>query len=549
MPLTRRVVAFTLLFTTTVAPPARAASTDDLARKLELLEAQVNELRRELERSRSSASAPAAPAAPAASSSPAGPSAPSTPPATAPVAAPVTPPETPPATATVPPTAPPTARVVPWLSDFKIGGYGSVRFESSDVKDAHDTFTFRRFVLSGDATIAQRLRTVVELEFERLNEIEIERNQPVENGLRGFSNSIEGSDGSELSLEQAWMQFTFTDWAKFRAGMLLVPLGRFNLNHDDNRWDLPRRSLVDRGVPVLPVPAAWSEVGMGFTGDISLGDAGKLSYEAYVMNGVTLDSTIETVVRPSGELETEVEIRPRRGTANVDFKNDKAGALRLAWSPTLGTELGVSGYVGRYTPDFLPSEMLWAVGVDGKAALGHGFEVEGQYIRTQYNGIKQVAQGFAERIVEQELEAGTTPLNTTIEFELAGLATTKQGYWLDLRYRFFPDFLRDSILGRHFENPQFVVTSRIEQVWLDGLVKEIAFSGGALTSFKTENRFIDRATIGFAYRPVPLVVLQAAYEHTWTNHGKSLAAVTNYIPARANENTANTFLLGAAFGF
>jgi hypothetical protein len=131
------------------------------------------------------------------------------------------------------------------------------------------------------------------------------------------------------------MQFTLTDWAKFRAGMLLVPLGRFNINHDDNRWDLPRRSLIDRGVPVLPVQAAWSEVGMGFAGDIGLGDAGRLSYEAYVMNGATLDATIETVVRPSGELEAEVEISPRRGTANVDFKNEKAFGARLAWSPTL----------------------------------------------------------------------------------------------------------------------------------------------------------------------------------------------------------------------
>ncbi len=45
-----------------------------------------------------------------------------------------------------------------------------------------------------------------------------------------------------------------------------MPLGRFNLRHDDNLWNLPRRSLVDRGVPVLPSTAAWDELGVGFVG-------------------------------------------------------------------------------------------------------------------------------------------------------------------------------------------------------------------------------------------------------------------------------------------
>jgi hypothetical protein len=329
--------------------------------------------------------------------------------------------------------------------------------------------------------------------------------------------------------------------------MMLVPLGRFNLNHDDNRWDLPRRSLVDRGVPVLPVPAAWSEVGMGLVGDIPTDDWGKFTYQVLVMNGVTLDSSIETFARGSGELEAEVEIQPRRGTANIDLKRDKAGALRLTWSPEPASEIGASVYYGRYTPDFLPSESVWAIGLDGKTMLGP-IEIEGQYVLTHYNGIRRVARGFADAVANREFTAGT-PLEVAVEFELAGLAETKHGYWADLRYRFFPDFLRDTPLGRPFDNPQFVLTLRGEQVWLNGLVKEIDFSNGLLTSIERENRWVDRVTLGLAYRPVPLFVIQAAVERTWTNQGKSLAAVTNFLPARRTEDTANTFLLGVAFGF
>jgi hypothetical protein len=511
------------------AAPVGAASPEEIDAKLKALQEQMDALKKELERSRQAPAvvAPPAPAPPAGA-----------PPQGQPTPAPATAaqPQAPPATST------------PWITDFKIGGYGSTRFEASDIDRVGNTFTFRRFVLSGDATIANRIRSVVELEFERLTELEVEKSSPSEGGLRGFSDSIESSNGSEISLEQAWAEFMLADWLRFRAGMLLVPLGRFNLNHDDNRWDLPRRSLVDRGAPVLPSTAAWSEVGMGFAGDIDGGSLGKFGYQVYVMNGVTLDSSLDTVVRASGEFETEVEVKPQRGTANIDVKKDKAGALRIFWSPTLGDEIGTSVYYGRYTPDFLPSETVWAVSVDGKLTLGP-FEIEGEYVYTRWNGIKRVAQGFANAVAEQALAAGTAPLDVVVEFELAGLADSKQGYWLDLRYRSFPDFLRGTVLGRPFENPQFILTTRWEQVWLHNLVKEIDFTGSTVSDIMREDRYINRATLGFTYRPVPLVAFQLAYERTWTDEGKSLSSVTNFIPARRSEDTQNSFLFGVAFGF
>ena len=525
----------TLLVSFGSAAPADAASPEELDAKLKALQEQVDALKRELEKSRQ-APAVAAPPAPA-------PAPPAETPAAgqpAPVPAPT------PATAEQPPA--PVAATTPWITDFKIGGYGSVRFESSDIDKVGDTFTFRRFVLSGDATIANRIRSVVELEFEHLTELEVEKSAPSEGGLRGFSNSIESSNGSEISLEQAWVEFMLAEWLRFRAGMLLVPLGRFNLSHDDNRWDLPRRSLVDRGVSVLPSTAAWSEVGMGFAGDIDGGAWGKFGYQVYVMNGVTLDASLETVARGSGELETEVEVKPQRGTANIDVKKDKAGALRVFWSPSIGNEIGTSVYYGRYTPDFLPSEAVWSVSGDGKLTFGP-FEVEGEYVYTRWNGIKRVAQGFANAVAEQELASGTAPLDVVVEFELAGLADSKQGYWLDLRYRFFPEFLRGTVFGRPFENPQFVLTTRWEQVWLHNLVKEIAFTGSTLEDIMREDRYINRATLGFTYRLIPLVAFQLAFERTWTDHGNSLASVTNFIPAKRTEDTQNSFLFGVAFGF
>ncbi len=291
---------------------------------------------------------------------------------------------------------------------------------------------------------------------------------------------------------------------------------------------------------------------MGFTGDVDLARAGSLNYHLYVMNGVTLDSEFETIARTragdTGQLEVEVELEPKRGTANLDVKDAKAVAGRLAWSLLPGLEVGLSGYVGQYTPDFLSRQTLVGVGADGLVTLGP-VEVEAEYLYADFGRVSKVARSFARRALEKSSEGEIDTLETEVEFELARLASTRQGYWVELRYRLFPEWLKGSFLGRRFSNPQLIPTLRWEQAWLDGLVREAEFTGGQLTALEREDRFVNRLTLGLAYRPVPLVVFQAAWERTWTNDGKSLAEVTNFLPAGPREDRADAFLLGVAFGF
>lgn len=436
----------------------------------------------------------------------------------------------------------------------KLGGYGSVRFESNSLKEQSDTFTFRRFVLTADAKPADPMQVYMELEFERFTQLELERTtRPEAGGLR-VSEAIEGTDGSEISIEQLWFQYDLYDWLKFRTGQVLVPLGRFNINHDDNRWNIARRSLVDRGVPVLPVKAAWPELGAGVLGDIPLGQMGKLSYQAYVVNGVALDAEFEKKAQTrdpdTNKLELEVEFRPSRGTAKLDMKDSKAIATRLAWSPFPGQEIAGSFYYGRYTPKFLSDESVIAFAIDGLTTIGP-FEIEAEYVNTSFRNVDRVARSFARTVVQKEAEFEDLPSNLEIavEFELAGLARNKHGYWIEGRYRFWPEFLTSTVFGKYFENPQLIAVIRGEQVWLNGLVREVEFEGGVLTALEQENRHLYRVTAGLAYRPTPLVVFQLAYEYTKTNSGRSLAEVTNFLPGQSNEDDAHAVLVGVAFGF
>ena len=441
------------------------------------------------------------------------------------------------------------------LERVKLGGYGSTRFEANSLDQLHDTFTLRRLVLTTDAKIAPRLRFYLEVEYERFRKLELERSaQPQDSGL-GVEQAIEGTDGSEISLEQAWMQYDLTKWLSIRTGAVLVPLGRFNLRHDDNLWNLPRRSLVDRGVPVLPSAAAWDELGVGFVGQTPVGERGQLDYQFYVVNGVSMDTEIEDIVLSREEtrakLEAEVEMSPSTGTFNLDTKNAKSLTGRLNFSPLPGHEVAGSFYWGRYTPQYLKSENVWSLGFDGLTHVGP-IDLEWEYIFTRFENIKSVTRSFAKVVKDQSIaveEDASPDLETELEFELANLSQTKHGYWIEARYPFWPEVLSTSFLGWEFTNPQLIPVIRMEQVWLPSLLQEAAFEDGTLTEYKTESRFVNRITAGVAYVPTPLVRFTLAYEYTWTNDGKSLAGVTNFLPAKPGEDHANALLLGASFGF
>ncbi len=435
----------------------------------------------------------------------------------------------------------------------KLGGYGSIRFSTDTAEAVKDTFTFRRFVLTTDAKIASRFRIYSELEFERFRKIELERNVEAAEGGLTIEQEIEGTNQSEIALEQAWFELEFAKYLRFQGGGVLVPIGRFNINHDDNIWNLPRRSLVDRGVPVLPTTSAWDELGFGFNGDVELGEKSALNYRIYVVNGVVLDAELEEVVKtrdPSrDELEFEGEFGISTGTFSQDIKDAKAVTGRIAYSPFLGHEIGFSGYWGRYTPDFLIGKDLTVFGFDWLSKFGN-FDIEAEYVVSHFAGLDDVLTSFGEVAgqTEAEVEAEDSPdLETKIAFEPSGLSSTKHGYWVELRYHFRPDWLTNSWVGKNFSDPQLIPVVRWEQAFLRGLVTDFEVVDRTVITLEKENRRVDRITAGLAFRLNPLAVFQLAYEYTQTNDGETLASVTNYLPTEDDKN--HSILFGTAFGF
>jgi hypothetical protein len=446
-------------------------------------------------------------------------------------------------------------------SRVKLGGYGSVRFENGTSNDP-STFTLRRFVLTTDARLTDRLSAYAEIEYERFSELELEKNAfkinqsddwgRVTRGL-GFSQTVEGTDGSEIALEQAWAKYKlFGEKLALQAGAILVPIGRFNLNHDDNLYEIPRRPLVVRGAPVIPVDAAWTELGAGVTGAFTFLDDQKISYWAYVMNGVAMDPVIEQEVQlrertPPGATEPdvlalEVELRNAAGSFNMDANNDKAFAARVAYSPTLNAELGLSLYHGRYTDVVSGSnQKLGTYAVDLMLRKGP-WELLAEGYYTRFGNVQKVFQGVANRIANGEAKFEAPGLESEVEIFPSGFSGDRYGYYADLKYHFWPKFLDGTVLARGFENPQLVLVGRAETVVWQDVVEKAEIEDG-LAILDRQDRIQDRYTLALAYRPVPEWVFSLAWEYSFAKKGNGL------LFPDTGHDSLSSWLAGVSFAF
>lgn len=159
-----------------------------------------------------------------------------------------------------------------------VGGYfeGNSNYFSEDGVSEGLSFEFRRFNIFLYSSIGPAIRFLSELEFEHGTE--------------------------EIALETAQIDFQFVPEFVLRGGIILVPIGSFNQNHDSPRWDIIDRPLVSTQI----IPATLSEVGFGAYGRFLLSRNISLMYAGYLTNGlndgVILNSEGKTFI-PDGKSE------------------------------------------------------------------------------------------------------------------------------------------------------------------------------------------------------------------------------------------------------
>ncbi len=312
---------------------------------------------------------------------------------------------------------------------IKVGAYSAVVFENfKDKKTSYDG----RFELLISGNIHDRIRIY--------NEIDL------------------GIPGRSASAEQAYVDLLLTQVFNVRAGVLLTPFGKFNLDHFDPRRDLSRPPSVAR----LVTPTTWSDLGVGAFGFLPVSDNVKATYDIQVINGLT--DTFMNAAPGTGLRDARTDLRP-------DNNGDKAVVGRGTPKFYDQYEIGFSGYRGEYK--------------SGSRDLINGMAFDAEFRPRNVS----ILENFVLRseFARFEVHGSTAP-------------SSLWGHYTQLTYRFWPTFLNSTVLGRHFNNPTFT------------LVGLYGYSKINTTASATGSLISEQYIIGLNYRPVEDYVVKVEYQ-------------------------------------
>lgn len=314
------------------------------------------------------------------------------------------------------------------LGRTAIGGYAEAhaRYERVDGLQDAAGFEAKRFNLFANARVSDVVRFGVELEFE--------------------------DGGEEILLEYAAIDVRVHPSLTLRGGMILSPLGKFNLSHDSPLNEFTDRPLVSTEM----LGVALSEPGFGAFGQFGAGRTGRVTYELYATNGFH-DGLI---------VDSEDGTRIPLGRQNFEDNNGSPAAVgRVAWSPKVGFEFGVSAHHGAYNTFELEGARL-----DRRRNLTIGvIDVEATVLGVRLSG-----------------EAGQASLDVP-----DGL----RGVYASGQRGFYAEGVRDFWRGRVRTIPQstFALKARFDYI-----------------DFDTDlvGTSIAQATVGLNFRPTPDSVLK-----------------------------------------
>lgn len=339
--------------------------------------------------------------------------------------------------------------------DQRVGLSMYVTTEFEAIRHSKPEFTASKLELFPSIKLTDRLRAYGEIEFY----------SPIEGP------SVNSAVGNSVELDQAWIEFTVNERVKPRAGVVLVPFGRFNLESFD-----PVQEFTSRPIYALKVlPSVWTEMGAGFTGRATLGSGKEnawfkdtaVEYQAYVLNGL------------DDQISSQGGLRDARGSVGRDNNHNKGVVGRVLTKLMPGIEIGVSGYYGSY---------------DNTGKKIRGVELD---LKLTHGPFELLAEAASFDLDPGGLSGASSQLGQPAPAYLRG------GY-IEGRYRFWFDWLKGTWLARGFDDPKFTALIRAEQSTVPTVAGPV-------------NRE-SRLALGLNYRPVPTVAFKVEYQFNETTN-------------------------------
>jgi hypothetical protein len=183
----------------------------------------------------------------------------------------------------------------------------------------------------------------------------------------------------EVEIEFAYLDYIFSKPLRARAGLILIPMGWINELHEPPTFLGTLRPDVEQRL----IPSTWREIGAGL-----YGDAGRLSYRLYGVNGLNSAGYSAEGIREGSQEGSEA------------IAENWAATGRLDWTPAEGAVVGASFFCGksgqgRLTPGgetFSGTTTLFDVHADWK---WRGLWLRGIYVRTSISDVTAINEANA----------------------------------------------------------------------------------------------------------------------------------------------------------
>ena len=217
---------------------------------------------------------------------------------------------------------------------LSFGGYGEMLYQNVGEGRVNTADALRVILYSG-YKFNDRVLFNSEIEYEHAN---TERN-------------------GEIEVEFAYLDYLIRPEFNVRAGLMLMPVGITNEQHEPTAFFGARRPIVDSRI----IPTTWEELGAGVFGDV-----GPITYRAYLTTSFTSENFTAAGIRGGRQLGSQAKA------------DDLAAVARVDWHPFEGATFGGSLFTGNTGQDrgYSGRVTLGEVHADAKV---RGFTLRGLY--------------------------------------------------------------------------------------------------------------------------------------------------------------------------
>jgi len=243
-------------------------------------------------------------------------------------------------------------KLADWADKTTIGGYGELHYNNLSGKGGasdKDAVDFHRFVLFFGHEFSDDIRFFSELE--------------LEHSIAG-----DGKDG-EVELEQAYIDFDLNDQHTARAGLFLLPVGIINETHEPPTFYGTERNPVEKNI----IPATWWAAGAGSHGELGHG----FSYDAYVHSGLNVGSDFK--IRDGRQKVSKAKANDLAATGRVKYTG--IAGLELSVSAQYQQDMSQGLVDGLDSGTLIETHAIWNTGPFTVKALYAAWDIDGSAVR------------------------------------------------------------------------------------------------------------------------------------------------------------------------